>query len=92
MIQIEEIENSTGIRIEMQNAPLLLLIADKGFIMCGYLNIEAAEKIGDCACVVRGVRTFEDVLNAEILAATTKAKELGIIEGMSGREALKLME
>ena len=92
MIQIEKIENSIGIIIEMQNAPLLLLIAKKGFIMCGYLNIEVAKKMGDCACVVCGVRTFEDVLNAKVVEATTKAEELGIIKGMSGREASKLME
>ena len=92
MIQVEKIENFTGVKIEMRNAPLLLLIADKGFVMCGYLNIEAAEKMGDCACMVRGVKTFEDVLNAEILEATKKAKELGIAAGVSGREALRLME
>ena len=92
MIQVEKIENFTGVKIEMRNAPLLLLIADKGFVMCGYLNIDAAEKLGDCACIVRGVRTFEDVLNAKTLAVTSKAKALGIVEGMSGREALRLME
>ena len=92
MIQVEKIENFTGVKIEMRNAPLLLLIAEKGFVMCGYLNIETAEKIGDCACMVRRVKTFEDVLNAEILDATKKAKELGIVDRMSGREALKLME
>ena len=92
MIQVEKIENFTGVKIEIQNAPLLLLIANKGFVMCRYLNIETAEKIGDCACMVSGVKTFEDVLSAEILEATKKAKELGIAEGMSGRDALKLME
>lgn len=92
MIRIEKIGNSTGICIEIQNAPLLILIAEKGFIMCGYLNIEIAEQMNDCACVVRGVRTFEDVLDAKIAAATTKAKELGIVEGMLGRCALRLME
>ncbi|ODS39106.1 hypothetical protein BEH94_04305 [Candidatus Altiarchaeales archaeon WOR_SM1_SCG] len=91
MIQIQKIENSTGIRIEMQNAPLLLLIAEKGFIACGYLNIEIAEKIGDCACAVSGVKTFEDVLNAKIDVMTSRAKELGIVEGMPCSEALKLM-
>ncbi len=92
MILIEKVEDSTGIRIDAGNAPLLILIANKGFIMCGYLNIEVSEKLGDAACVVRGVRSFEDVLNAKIVALTSKAKEFGITEGMTGREALKLMK
>jgi uncharacterized protein YunC (DUF1805 family) len=37
------------------------------------------------------VKTFEDVLNAEVKAATTKAKNLGIEAGMKGSEALKHM-
>ena len=92
MIRIKKIGNSTGIKIETKNVPLLILIAEKGFVMCGYLNIEVAEKMNDCACVVRGVGTFEDVLNAKIAGATTKAKELGIVDGMLGGEALKLIE
>jgi len=92
MILIEKVEDSTGIQIDAGNAPLLILIANKGFIMCGYLNIEVSEKLGDAACVVRGVRSFEDVLNAKIVALTSKAKEFGITEGMTGREALKLMK
>jgi uncharacterized protein YunC (DUF1805 family) len=92
MILIEKVEDSTGIRIDAGNAPLLILIANKGFIMCGYLNIEVSEKLGDTACVVRGVRSFEDVLNAKITALTSKAKEIGITEGMTGRESLKLMK
>lgn len=92
MIHTEKIGNSTGIKIDLQNAPLLLLVARKGFVMCGYLDMDAAEKMNDCACVVSGVKTFEDVLNAKITAATQKAKKLGISEGTFGKDALKLLE
>ncbi|MBN2335296.1 DUF1805 domain-containing protein [Candidatus Bathyarchaeota archaeon] len=61
--------------------PLLLIKGDKGFVMCGYLNIEVAEKLGAAAAIVSGVKTFEDVLNAEIKAATSKAKKLGVEPG-----------
>ena len=53
--------------------------------------IETAEKMGDCACLVRGVESFDDVLNAKIAAVTEKAKACGIREGMTGREALNMM-
>ncbi len=80
-----------GVKAELPKAPLLLLIAPKGYVMCGYLNMETAEKLGQAAAVVTGVKTFEDVLNAKIVLTTNKAKELGIRDGMLGREALKLM-
>jgi uncharacterized protein YunC (DUF1805 family) len=61
--------------------PLLLIKGKKGFIMCGYLNLDVAEKLGAAAAIVSGVNSFTDVLNAEIKAATSKAKKLGVEPG-----------
>ncbi len=91
-MEISKIEKSIGIKIDMGNANLLLIKADKGVIMCGYLDIETAEKLNDAACIVKGVKNFEDMLNARIVKVTTKARELGIKEGMSGKDALKILE
>ncbi len=85
-------KSSTGIKIDMGNANLLLIKSDKGFIMCGYLDMETAERLNDAACIVRGVKNFDDMLNAGIAKVTTKAKELGIKEGMSGKDALEIFE
>lgn len=92
MIEISKIGDAIGIKIMLENADLIIIKAKKGYIMCGYLNIEAAEKSGDAACMVKGVKSFEDVLNAKILKATEKAKKLGITEGINGKEALKFLE
>lgn len=91
-MEISKIGNSIGVKIDMGNANLLLIKADKGFIMCGYLDIETAERLNDAACIVKGVENFDDMLNAKIAKVTTKAKELGIKEGMSGKDALKILE
>lgn len=80
-----------GLKFEMQNASLLVIKADKGFVMCGYLDIGTAEVLGDVAVRVRGVSSFEDVLNAQVVDATQPAKELGIVIGMSGKDALERM-
>jgi len=81
-----------GVRVELpESPPLLLIVAGKGFVMCGFLNIEAAERLGVAAAMVSGVKTFDDVLNAEVKAATTKAKSLGVQPGMRGAEALTRM-
>jgi uncharacterized protein YunC (DUF1805 family) len=82
-----------GLCVDLPNssAPLLLIRAEKGFVMCGFLNIEAAEKLGVTAAMVSGVKTFEDVLDAQVKAVTSKAKSLGIEIEMKGAEALRRM-
>jgi uncharacterized protein YunC (DUF1805 family) len=61
--------------------PLILIVGGKGFVMCGYLDIKVAESLGAAAASVSGVNSFQDVLNAEIKAATSKAKALGLEPG-----------
>jgi len=81
-----------GLRTDLPDSPpLLLLMGEKGFVMCGFLNVESAEKLGVTAAVVNGVKTFDDVLNGQVKAVTSKAKNLGIEVGMKGADALKLM-
>jgi uncharacterized protein YunC (DUF1805 family) len=53
--------------------------------------VDAAEKLGVTAAVVSGVKTFDDVLKAEIKAVTSKAEIRGIRRGMKGLEALRLL-
>jgi uncharacterized protein YunC (DUF1805 family) len=81
-----------GMRTDLPDSPpLLLIVAEKGFVMCGFLNVDAAEKLGVATAVVSGVKSFEDVLNAQIKAVTSKAKSFGVSVGMKGAEALKHM-
>ncbi|MDQ1275555.1 MAG: hypothetical protein QG610_1129 [Euryarchaeota archaeon] len=80
-----------GLRFEMQKYPLLVIRAEKGFLMCGYLNISAAETLGDTAAKVKGVQSFEDMLKATVVEVTKFASELGVKTGMTGREALEKM-
>lgn len=79
-----------GIEIKnLGNAPLIIVKTDRGYLMCGYLNLEVAEKLGDVAAIVSGVNCVEDLLEKPIKAVTSRAKELGITPGMKGREALE---
>ena len=80
-----------GIVIDMPNAPLVLAKTGKGYVMCGYLNMETAEKLGDIAAIVRGVNSVDDLLEAKIVVVSSKARELGVKEGMTGIEALERM-
>ncbi|MDY0266142.1 MAG: DUF1805 domain-containing protein [Methanimicrococcus sp.] len=75
--------------VMLDSAPFLLIrAADKSFLACGFLDISAADRLFSCAAKVSGVKTFEDMLAAEIIAVTKKAEEKGVVVGMSGKEAL----
>jgi len=72
-----------------ERGKLLMIIGAKGYVMCGYLNINTAQKLGDAACMVTGVKTIDDVLNANIVALTAEAQKLGIEMGMPVKDVLK---
>lgn len=81
-----------GLKVELPDSPPLLIIVGRtGFVMCGFLNMEAAEKLNVAAATVSGVKTFEEVLQAEIKAVTSKAEMKGIKLGMRGKEAVDLL-
>ena len=85
-------KTATGLKVELPDSPpLVAIIGNAGFIMCGFLNVDAAERLNVAAAMVSGVKTFEDVLKAEVKAATSKAKVKGVKVGMKGEEALKLL-
>jgi len=95
MITIEPVDvdglRVMGIKVELAHAPVLLLVGKKGYIGCGYFSIETANKLGDVMATVSGVKTFKDMLNATIISASEKAREMGIVAGMKGRDAVKLL-
>jgi uncharacterized protein YunC (DUF1805 family) len=81
-----------GLRVDLPDSPPLLLIVGRtGFVMCGFLDMNAAEKLNVVAAMVSGVKTFDDALNADIRAVTSKAQMKGIRIGMKGKDAIKLL-
>jgi uncharacterized protein YunC (DUF1805 family) len=95
MIEVEMLDvggkKLLGLKVNLPNAPLLLLIHEKLVVGCGYISAEAMERVGNAACVVRGVRSFQDMLSAEIAELTSKAEEYGLRSGMKVEEALKML-
>jgi uncharacterized protein YunC (DUF1805 family) len=79
-----------GLKIEFEGAPLLIIKGKRMLLSCAYLNHVALERMGNAACIVSGVRSFEDLLNAEIKIFTSKALEMGVKPGMKGVNALLL--
>lgn len=84
-----------GVRVDLPQTHLLAITTDKGYIMCGALDVQllnerlASRKIIAGRAV--GVRSFEDLLQAPLESVTDGAKEIGIHVGMTGIEAIAKM-
>ncbi|MDD6310346.1 MAG: DUF1805 domain-containing protein [Firmicutes bacterium] len=69
---------------------MLVIVGTKGYIMCGYLNQEAAKSFGDVACVISG-KELEDLLDAPVKAVLPEAEKLGIQIGMTGAQVCEII-
>ena len=70
--------------------PLLIIKGAKGFLACGYINVETCNKTGEACAIVTGVKTHDEMLHAEVKAASAAAERLGVRVGMKGKEALEI--
>jgi uncharacterized protein YunC (DUF1805 family) len=99
MIHLEPIEINghtfLSVSVKLPKTNLLAVTNDKGYIMCGALDVALLnEKLRDRKVIAAravGVKTIEELLNAPLESITFEAEELGITEGMIGREALLKM-
>ncbi|MFN0075978.1 MAG: YunC family protein [Prosthecobacter sp.] len=86
-----------GITFESVHIPtaktnILLVKAASGFVGCGYFDVTVANRVGDAVAIVTGVKDIDQLLAAPIVRLSDRARELGVTEGMSGRDALKLLQ
>ena len=70
--------------------PLLIIKGSKGFLGCGYINVETCNKTGETCGIVTGVKTHDAMLDAEVQAVSIEAEKLGVRVGMKGKEALEI--
>lgn len=75
----------TYLKMDMEKAPLVIIKGNKGYVMCGYLNMETADKLGDIAVRVKGVKDADTILASNVEAVSARAKEIGIDVGMPVR-------
>lgn len=80
-----------GYEMPTETTKLLVIKSDNGFLGCGYVSIEAANKLGEHVAIVTGVKSFDDMLIASVIKVSDKAAEKGVQIGDSGRDALLKM-
>ena len=96
MIEIKpvDVNGKTVVGVEIGNPDfpekpaIIVLIAKKGLIACRNFDIDALDERNVTAARVKGLTKIEDALEAKMESCTSKARALGVAEGMTGREAL----
>jgi uncharacterized protein YunC (DUF1805 family) len=89
-----KVGGATGLGLRWEGGQCIIIVANKGLMACGILDVKIADKWDLAVAISRGTPqnplvTDKDLLNAKIMEVTRKARELGIEVGMVGREALK---
>ena len=69
---------------------MIVLVCKHGYIMCGYLNQEAAAHLGDTVCVIGG-SALADTRAKPVKAVLPEAEKLGIKIGMTGAEVCDIL-
>ncbi|KEQ25473.1 YunC family protein [Paenibacillus tyrfis] len=99
MMRMEPVEldghTALAIEVKLPKTNLLAVTTDKGYIMCGALDVgllnERLRERGIIAARATGVRTIEELLEAPLESVTYGAESLGVVPGMKGRDAIVRM-
>ena len=77
-----------GYEMNLGSKNLIIIKANKGYVACGYIDKNMAEKLGDKAVFVRGVSNIDEMLESNIIDLTSFAEASGLKKGQAVREAL----
>ena len=81
-----------GTTVDLLQGKLLIIQGQTGMLGWGYFNLAVADKLGSAMAVVSGVNSYDDMLVRTVSAVSARAAELGVVPGMTGREALLIMK
>lgn len=99
MIHTESIDldgrTAIAIEVKLPKTTLIVVTTKIGYIMCGALDIDLLnERLNDRQIIAAraiGVRTIDDLMDAQLESVTRTAETLGIVPGVTGREAILKM-
>src|SRR5437588_3120195 len=85
---------ATGISNRWHKGQYCVILTEAGLVGCGIYDVKTAGEFGQAVAIARGTPQQplvnpEDLLDAKIVDATPRAKELGVEIGMTGRNAVE---
>ncbi|MHA1730894.1 MAG: DUF1805 domain-containing protein [Promethearchaeota archaeon] len=85
-----------GIEAAWEGGQWVAIICDRGMVGCGAFDVALMEAHEQVIAVAHGslerhLVTCEDLLAATIGGVTRQARELGVRDGMTGREAVEVL-
>ncbi len=97
MLRVKEVSLGNlrllGMEVDLPGSPPLILVRGRrSFAMCGFLNLEAAERVGVAAVMASGVSSVEELLEAPVKGATSAALDMGARIGERVADSLRRME
>jgi uncharacterized protein YunC (DUF1805 family) len=91
-------DNGTAIGISnrWERGQYCSILTRAGIVGCGIYDLETAAEFGQAIAIAKGTPAKplvepEDLLDARIVGVTPQAEALGIVAGMTGREAVERM-
>ncbi|WP_139490699.1 YunC family protein [Brevibacillus dissolubilis] len=99
MIEVKPIHFEEGtamaVTVYLPKTTLLAVTTDKGYIMCGALDVGLLnQKLASREILAGravGVKTIQELLDAPLESVTLTAEAKGITAGMIGKEAIRKM-
>jgi len=99
MVRVEPIQIGSvtviGIEVKLPKTTLLAVTTERGYIMCGALDVGLLnDRLKDRNIIAGravGVKTLTELLEAPLESVTHEADALGIHPGMTGRDAILKM-
>jgi uncharacterized protein YunC (DUF1805 family) len=85
-----------GVSNRWRNGQYCVIMTEAGLVGCGIYDMKTPAEFGQALAIARGTPQQplvdpEDLLNAKIVDATPQARQLGVLIGMTGREAVERM-
>ena len=70
---------------------LIVLRGSKGYVMCGYLNMKAANSFKEVAVKITGAATIKDALKSKAAAVSVAARGIGLRRNQPIKDVLKII-
>ena len=80
-----------GLCLKLGKKNLIVLKGKKGYVMCGYLNINSANKFKEAAVIIIKVSSISQAVGATAYNLSREAKKLGIYKGQPIKDVLKII-